>query len=149
MTATENKKLTIQREFDAPIDLVWRALTETDLLKQWAPFLGEFKAIVGYETRFLLGPDEAHQYLHICRVTDVVENERLTYTWSYEKIEGDSHVTFGLIPKGEKTDLVFTHEFVKPFPQDDPNFALGSFEQGWTYILGELQKFVEGGGTHS
>lgn len=143
MTISNDKKVTITRVFDAPIDLVWKAITSGDLVKQWAPFFGNFKAEVGFETRFLLGPDEAHQYRHICRVTDVVEGKRLTYTWAYDKIEGDSRVTFELVADGEKTKLNFTHEIVKPFPEEDPNFELGSFEEGWTYILGELQKFVE------
>lgn len=30
-----NKKLTIVREFDAPVELVWRAWTENELLDQW------------------------------------------------------------------------------------------------------------------
>lgn len=143
MSDNNDKKLILTRVFDAPVELVWKAITNGDLVKQWAPFFGNFTAEVGFETRFLLGPDEEHQYLHICRVTDVVEGKQLTYTWAYDKIEGDSRVTFELSADGEKTNLVFTHEIVKPFPQDDPNFAAESFKEGWTYILGELQKFVE------
>ena len=31
----ENKKMTVSREFDAPVELVWKAWTETALLDQW------------------------------------------------------------------------------------------------------------------
>jgi uncharacterized protein YndB with AHSA1/START domain len=31
----ENRKLTVSREFDAPVELVWKAWTEKDLLDQW------------------------------------------------------------------------------------------------------------------
>lgn len=143
MTSGTSKKVTITRIFDAPIELVWRAITRGDLVKQWAPIFGEFKGEVGFETHFLGGPDDAHQYLHHCRVLEVVENKRLTYTWSYDKIEGDSLVIFELTAMGEKTRMDFTHEFVKPFPPDDPNLAIGNFEVGWTYMIGELQKLVE------
>ena len=31
----QNKKLTVVREFNAPLESVWRAWTESDLLDQW------------------------------------------------------------------------------------------------------------------
>ena len=30
-----NKKIIVEREFDAPLEVVWRAWTESDLLDQW------------------------------------------------------------------------------------------------------------------
>jgi len=35
VTDLQNKKVTITREFDAPLENVWRAWTEKDLLDQW------------------------------------------------------------------------------------------------------------------
>lgn len=142
--AYNEKKLAITRVFDAPIELVWKAITDVDLLKQWSPFFTDFRAEIGFETQFILGPDPERQYLHICRVIDVVEGKKLTYSWAYDKEEGDSLVTFELSARGEKTEVLFTHEIVKPFPKDNPDFAIGSFEQGWTYTMDALRKFVEG-----
>lgn len=139
----QNNKLTIARTFNAPIALVWKALTELDLLKQWSPFFPDFKAEVGFESRFLLGPDKDHQYMHICRVTEVIEGKKLSYTWAYDGHPGASLVTFDLTAEGETTKIIFTHEISIPFPTDDPNFAFGSFLQGWTYTMDALQKFVE------
>ena len=143
MPFADEKKLVIKRVFDAPIDLVWKAISDVDLLKQWSPFFTDFRAEVGFQTQFTLGPDPEHLYLHICRVIDVVEGKKLTYTWAYDKEEGDSHVTFELSAQGEKTQLLFTFEIVKSFPQDNQDFAIESFEKGWTYTVNALQKFVE------
>lgn len=30
-----NKKITVEREFDAPVELVWKAWTQSELLDQW------------------------------------------------------------------------------------------------------------------
>jgi PhnB protein len=44
----ENKKLTIVREFDAPLDLVWEAWTTAEILDQWwapKPFHAETRTM--------------------------------------------------------------------------------------------------------
>jgi uncharacterized protein YndB with AHSA1/START domain len=44
----KNKKITIVREFDAALDLVWRAWTESKLLDQWwapKPWIAETKSL--------------------------------------------------------------------------------------------------------
>src|SRR6202789_812498 len=48
VTDLQNKKVTITREFDAPLENVWRAWTEKDLLDQWwapKPFLSKTKVM--------------------------------------------------------------------------------------------------------
>jgi len=44
----KQKSITVAREFDAPVDAVWRAYTEAELLDQWwgpAPWRAETKAM--------------------------------------------------------------------------------------------------------
>lgn len=60
-----NKKLTVVRAFDAPLDLVWKAWTESEMLDQWwapKPYRAETKTMDFREGGFLLyrmvGPDE-------------------------------------------------------------------------------------------
>ena len=65
----ENKKIIVLRQFDAPVELVWRAWTESELLeKWWAP--KPFKAITqsmqfssGGKWRYYMeGPDGTRHY---------------------------------------------------------------------------------------
>lgn len=137
-----NDKLVITRTFDAPIDMVWKALTEYELIKQWSPFFTNFKAIVGFEDRFMLGPDPEHQYLHVCRVLEVEEDRKLAYSWAYDGYSGKSRVTFDLSGGPRSTEVVFTHEITAPFPTDEPSFAESNFIQGWTHTVNALQQFV-------
>lgn len=143
MSEHKNNVLTIEREMDAPRDLVWRALTDFSLLKQWLPFFPEFEAKVGFETRFVLGRDEDHQYTHICKVQEVIPHKKLTYTWYYDGHSGRSHVTFELFKNGEKTKVVLTHTITQAFPEDNPDFAKKNFAEGWTYTIDGLKNFVE------
>ncbi len=48
VTDLQNKKVTITRAFDAPLENVWRAWTERDLLDQWwapKPFIAKTKSM--------------------------------------------------------------------------------------------------------
>jgi uncharacterized protein YndB with AHSA1/START domain len=143
MAVHKNNQLIIEREVNASSDLVWKALTDYKILKQWMPFFSDFNATVGFETRFKLGSDEEHQYVHLVKVLEVVPGEKLTYTWRYPDYAGDSHITFELFPDGEKTKVVLTHTITEDFPADNPDFDKKNFAEGWTYTIDGLKKIVE------
>jgi uncharacterized protein YndB with AHSA1/START domain len=69
----------LDEALDAPPELVWRALTEPDLLARWlAP--NDIRAIVG--ERFTLRPDGAVGQRPIeCEVLEAEPPERLSYRW--------------------------------------------------------------------
>ena len=82
--------------------------------------------------------------MHLCKITEVIPNKKLTYSWRYEGYEGNSFVTWELFPEGNRTRVRLTHEGLETFPASNPDFAKSNFEQGWTEILGDmLRKFVE------
>jgi len=139
--ATKDEALVIERTLDAPVELVWRALTDKDNIKHWSFDIREFEPRVGFEFQFY-GGDKTTRYLHRCRVTDAVPNKRLAYTWRYEGHAGDSLVTFELFSEGKKTRLRLTHEGLDTFPKL-PAFAKANFGAGWTEITGSLKSFVE------
>jgi uncharacterized protein YndB with AHSA1/START domain len=138
-----NNKIIIERTLNAPPEKVWLALTQEEQLKKWLSFFPEFKAEVGFETRFALGPDKDHQYVHICRVLEVVEGKKLTYTWRYDGYDGNSNITFELLPDGNQTKLTLTQEVTETFPADNPDFAQENAEKGWNYTADALKEFVE------
>jgi uncharacterized protein YndB with AHSA1/START domain len=132
----------MERTFDAPIDRVWKALTDVDQMREWYFDLKEFKAEVGFEFEFIV-EHEGNSYHHLCRVTDVVPEKKIAYTWRYKGEPGDSLVTFELSAEGEKTRLKLTHTGIETFPKT-PAYARKNFEAGWTAIVGsELKRFVE------
>ena len=141
--ATKDEPLVVERTFDAPVSLVWKALTDRDDIKQWSFDIREFAPEVGFEFQFY-GGDKTTQYLHRCKVTEAIPNKRLAYTWRYEGHAGDSLVTFELFAEGNKTRLRLTHAGLETFPKL-PAFAKANFLEGWTDIVGNsLKNFVEG-----
>lgn len=141
--AIKEEPLVLERVFDAPVALVWKALTEVDDIKHWSFDIAEFKLRVGFEFRFTgQGKDGAKKH-HRCRITEVVPEKRLAYTWRYEGYAGDSLVTFELFAEGKKTKLRLTHTGLESFAAI-PALAKANFEAGWTQIVGSnLKSFVE------
>ncbi len=132
----------IERTLRAPVEKVWKALTDKNEMRQWYFDLPEFKAEPGFEFRFEAG-EKGKLFLHVCRVTEVVPNRKLAYTWRYEGYAGNSTVTFELFPEGDKTRIKLTHEGLETFPAL-PDFAKENFAAGWTsFIDTSLKSFVE------
>lgn len=139
-----NEPLQFERTYKAPVQKVWKALTDRDEMKKWYFDLAEFKPEVGFEFTFTGGTPEK-QYLHLCRITEVVPEHKLAYTWRYDGYTGNSLVTFELFAEGEETRLVLTHAGLDTFPADEPGFNINNFKEGWTYITGtSLKNYLEG-----
>lgn len=133
----------IERTVNAPVSKVWKALTENDQLKQWYFDLKEFRPEVGFKFQFTAGAEDK-LYVHLCEITHVEFEKKLAYTWQYEGYEGNSLVTFELIPEGGQTKIKLTHVGVNTFPSDLPDFARTNFVAGWTDIIGRILKdYVE------
>ena len=131
----------VERTFNAPVARVWKALTDVEEMQRWYFDLKEFEPEVGFEFEFIV-EHEGVKYHHLCKITEVIPQKKLAYTWRYKGHEGNSLVTFELFAEGEKTRLKLTHEGLETFPKL-PAFARENFKQGWTSIASELQQFLE------
>src|ERR1700756_4802155 len=118
--------LVMERTFNAPLARVWRALTDVDQMREWYFDLKEFKPEVGFEFDFVV-EHEGNKYHHLCRVTEVVPQKKIAYTWRYKDEPGDSLVTFQLSGSGDQTKLRLTHEGLDTFPKT-PAYARKNFE---------------------
>ena len=134
--------LIVERTYNAPIDVVWKAITDKDQMKQWHFSLEEFRPEVGFEFSFT-GENEGRVYIHHCRIIEVIPGRKLKHTWVYEDYEGESVVTFELFPEGNQTRVKLTHEGLETFPQI-ADFRRENFQEGWNDIIGRsLKEFVE------
>lgn len=142
MKTNLGEAVVIERTFNAPIAKVWRAITDVDQMRAWYFDLKEFKPEVGFEFEFSV-EHEGMTYHHLCRVTEVVPEKKIAYTWRYKGEPGDSLVTLELFAEGDNTRVKLTHTGIETFPKT-PAYARKNFESGWTAIIGtELKQFVE------
>lgn len=126
----------IERTYNNTIEEVWHALTDYEAVKQWFFDIPDFKIEVGAELSFYEN-GHSHNYLHNCRILEVIPFEKLQYTWSHPtKSSTESIVTWLLIPRGRATILRLTHDGVDNFKEVGKDFSKESYENGWSEILG-------------
>lgn len=142
-TTIDTKPFVIEKMLKASVEKVWTAITDPAQMKNWYFDLPDFKAKVGHEFSFLGGPPDGIQYLHKCKVTEVIPKKKLAYTWRYEDYEGESLVSFELFTTPEGTKLVLTHSGLHTFPADNTDFAKKNFAEGWTEITKALKSYLE------
>ncbi|HZY78535.1 MAG TPA: SRPBCC domain-containing protein [Cyclobacteriaceae bacterium] len=132
----------VEKVVNAPVERVWKAITDKSQMKEWYFDIPSFQAKKGFEFQFEGGPDD-RRYLHVCKITEVIENKKLQHTWRYQGHDGESVVTWELTDMGGKTKVKLTHTGVDTFPKE-PDFAKKNFEEGWNQIVGSsLPKYVE------
>jgi uncharacterized protein YndB with AHSA1/START domain len=107
--------LTIQRLLPGPADLVWAALTETDLRRQWLA-AGEMEMTPGSAFELVWRNDDLsdppaerpegfkEEYRMRGRITKLDRPRKLSMTW-----DGSGEVTFELEPQGRKVLLTVIH----------------------------------------
>src|SRR4026209_648048 len=82
MTAKSDlaQAVVIERTYNAPVRKVRKALTDVDQMRQWYFDLKEFRPEVGFEFSFVV-EHEANTYDHCCKITEVVPQKKIAYTW--------------------------------------------------------------------
>lgn len=134
----------IEQVYPVSIEKVWKAITDRDAMQKWYFDFQEFRAEIGFEFRFWGGPADDRQYLHICEITEVVPNRKLSYTWRYDGYPGQTVVSFELSPEGSGTKVKLSHKGLETFPTDVADFSPENFVEGWNWIIGKsLKEFLE------
>lgn len=137
--------LEITRSIDihAPIEKVWAAITEPELISQWFGDATEFEAAEGGKGFFAWN---AHGKFRVV-VEHVEPPHVLVYRWAHREVDTEptpqnsTVVRFELaeIDGGTKLDLLETG-----FEDlSDPQEAHNGNQEGWTAELAELVDFVQ------
>lgn len=138
-----NEPVIIEQTYQSKAEIVWKAITDREAMKQWYFEFQEFVPEVGFEFKFWGGPAKDRQYLHLCKIIEVIPEQKLSYSWLYDGYEGNTVVTFELFAEENQTRLKLTHEVIMPFPVSNPDFARENFVEGWNWLIGtSLKEFL-------
>ena len=73
----------------------------------------------------------------------IVENEKISYSWSYKNITGKSISVFEINKIDDKTVLTITCLGLDSFPKSIPEFKRESCLSGWDYFTNQLKEYLE------
>ncbi|MCZ6641057.1 MAG: SRPBCC domain-containing protein [Gammaproteobacteria bacterium] len=123
----------------APVQRVWAFLTDPQKLSTWL-MDSDFSTTPGARFKFTSPPSGRWDGTIHCEIKDVIENERISYTWCANDIGETTLVTFDLEPSHNGTRLTLTHEgFEKTI-----GGASGRHDAGWSGCLKALRIAVLG-----
>lgn len=153
--AVEERTLVIDRIFDAPPNVVWKAWTDPEQMVHWLGpqgFTGDIEKMdprVGGNYRFhLRGPDGSDHWMQGVH-REVVVPERLVYTWAWADAKGNPTTSETLVTVtfaehgGGKTKLTLRQEgFESISARDDHRI-------GWNSAFDCLAEYLASNATTS
>lgn len=133
----ENKRVSIKREFDAPLSNVWSAWTEPEILDLWwapAPFKSKTKNMEfkegGRRLYAMVGPDGAERWSYF-EYSSISPKTNFKHSATFSDAEGNPNSEFG----SSFWDITFSEQGTSTIV--DIVIKRDSFE--------ELQKIIEMG----
>ncbi len=121
------RDITLEVTYSATPELVWRALTEPELLREWL-MENNFQAEVGARCQFRMPPAPGFSGLVACEVIEVELHRRLVYTWDGGGAWGKTTLIWTLEPDGPGTRLRLEHRGFHGFRPFLLSLMMGS---GW------------------
>ena len=104
----------ITRDYPHPVERVWRAITDPDLVPLWtATGAGGrpagFDTAVGTRFQFIAKPRFGWDGVVNCVLLEAVEPELLRFSWTDNDGGDQTEVTYRLRPTATGTRLTYTH----------------------------------------
>ena len=147
MSDLENRTLAIEKTFNAPIQLVWDAWTQTEhILKWWAPAGMDIKVIehdfkVGGKWKYAMPMPDGSEFISEGTYIEIVALEKIVTSADFKPMTENVELQAYFVADGEKTKFTFsvvhaTQEYCKQ--QEEMGFY-----NGWGSALDRLETMVE------
>jgi uncharacterized protein YndB with AHSA1/START domain len=131
------KSLSLAREFDSPIEEVYRAWTDPERLAQWVGQVDAADVRVGGAYRFVNDDGEGGQFVHYGEYLELVPNRRIVMTFKAGQVEDNPYenetIAIELVAQdGQRTELTLTNRWDGPAMDDED---IEATKQGWSAWL--------------
>ncbi|QFY63877.1 SRPBCC domain-containing protein (plasmid) [Rhizobium grahamii] len=146
-TASQDRQaIVVDEVFSHSREVVWKTLTNGDLIGRWLMAPNGFKPVVGSQFTFQTRPAGEWDGTIHCEVLEVVENERLSYAWrgGHAGNEGygsklETVVTFILSSLETGTRLRLIHS---GFQRPTNDTAYQNMSEGWKKVVKKLDTVI-------
>lgn len=136
-------KVVIEREFNAPVELVWMIWTQPEYIKMWfgadpegTVHSADINLTVGGKYSIFFEDSDGSQHTAFGEYLEIKECSKLYFTFEWKSEPGHvSELIVEFIPKAEKTVTVLTHTNL------NPNSIYG-YTEGWNAALNKIVKKI-------
>ena len=132
---TDTRAVVIERDLPHPPEKVWRALTESSLIKEWL-MDNDLQPVVGHGFHFRSTPVPSWNGVVESTVLIVEPNQKLSYSWVALGLE--SVVTWTLTPTEAGTHVRMEHAGFGA--HQDAAYKGATY--GWQKFIGGLERVV-------
>ena len=101
-------KIKLTFEYDFPISIVWKAITDKKAVSEWL-MPCNIEPIIGHKFQFKTESNLFFDGIVNCEVLEVIENELFSYSWNGGSLK-NTIVVFKLEEINNKTILHFEHK---------------------------------------
>lgn len=109
----ENRTITIQRTFNAPLPLVWEAWTQSEHIAEWWSPKGiktkvvahDFK--VGGKWKYIMPMPNGQEFIAEGEYTEIIEFQKIVSTANFMPMTEGVEIHSLFQPNGDKTDFTF------------------------------------------
>jgi uncharacterized protein YndB with AHSA1/START domain len=133
---------------EAPVELVWRMVTEPEQVVRWFADEIDLSATPGYEGSMTFRPESGGRVHVPITVESVEPPHRFTYRWTHPEgtaasTTNSTLVEFTLAPEdgGTRLRVVETGQDGLGWPQDQKDAFVDDHNEGWVWHLGRLEQF--------
>lgn len=147
MNNPKNRTLTLERTFDAPLDLVWEAWTQPEHIAQWWGPRGmqtkvlEHDFTVGGSWKYAMTMPDGSEFIADGVYKNIVPKERIISSANFKPMTEGVEIQAIFKAEGDKTHFTFNcvHETKEYCKQQE---EMG-FYNGWASVFDRLSEFLE------